>query len=198
MPAVPLPTDYAPFLERLKQRIAQAQVRAALAVSRELIELYWQIGRDIVTEQGRYGWGDGVLERVAADLKVAFPGVEGFSRRNLYRMRAFYLAYPRDEHGEGADQVVPQAVAQIPWGHNALLLEKVKDTNARLWYAAQTAEQGWGRVVLEHQIASGLYERQGRALTNFALTLPPLQSDLAQQVLKDPYNFDLRGHACMT
>src|SRR5689334_4419811 len=106
---------YEEFLKDLKGRIQTAQIRAALAVSRELIELYWQIGREIAERQRQRNWGGSVLDRIALDLRKAFPGIEGFSRRNLYRMRALYMAY-RDE-----SQFVPQAVAQIPWGHNALL-----------------------------------------------------------------------------
>ncbi|NJK46109.1 MAG: DUF1016 domain-containing protein [Pleurocapsa sp. SU_196_0] len=122
---------YESFLRDLKTRIGQTQVRAALAVSRELVALYWQLGKDITEAQSRYTWGDKVLERIAVDLKVAFPGVEGFSRTNLYRMRVFYRAYP---------EIVPQAVGQIPWGHNVVLLEKLKESDQRLWYAHKTFE----------------------------------------------------------
>src|SRR5579871_5842442 len=175
---------YNDFLQEVKSPIQSARVRAALAVSRELILLYWQIGRDIKERQEQHGWGDSVLDRLAADLKASFPGVEGFSRRNLYRMRAFYLAY-RDQ-----PEFVPQVAAQIPWFHNVILLEKVKDEVAREWYIRAAYEYGWSRAILEHQIETDLYGRSGKALTNFERTLPPPQSDLAQQVLKDPYNFD--------
>ena len=169
------------FLQDLKTRIQQTQVRAALAVNRELVGLYWQLGRDITEAQSRYAWGDKVLERIAADLKSAFPGIEGFSRTNLYRMRVFYKAY---------SEIVPQAVGQIPWGHNAVLLEKLKNLDERIWYAQQTLEHGWSRSILELQIRSNLHKRQGKAITNFSSTMPPVQSDLAQQILKDPFNFD--------
>ena len=178
------PAGYADFLADIKSRIQTAQVRAALAVSRELLELYRQIGRDIVTRQQEQGWGRAVIARLAADLQSAFPGIEGFSSRNLERMRAFYLTYP-DEN-----QFAAQAVSQIPWGHNIALFQKVKEPNERLWYAAQTLEHGWSRSILEMQIESRLFERQGKAQTNFERTLPPLQSDMAQALLKDPYNFD--------
>jgi predicted nuclease of restriction endonuclease-like (RecB) superfamily len=181
-----LPKGYEDFLKNLKNRIRQSQIRASFAVSHELITLYWQIGKDLVEAQKQHNWGDNVLGRIASDIKAAFPGVEGFSRRNLYRMRQFYLAYSKDS------EFVPQAVAQIPWGHNAVLLEKVKDLNECFWYAQQTLENGWSRPILELQIQSKLYQRQGKALTNFAATLPPPQSDLAQQILKDPYHFDVR------
>ncbi len=177
-------TEYEIFLSNLKKRIQQTQVKAALAVSQELVVLYWSIGQDIVAAQKEYAWGDKVLEQIALDLKAALPGVTGFSKANLYRMRAFYSAYSNDS------QIVAQAVRQIPWGHNVILLEKIKDPNERLWYAQQTLENGWSRSILELQIQSKLFERSGKAITNFAATLPPLQSDLAQQILKDPYNLD--------
>ena len=173
---------YKLFITELKTRIQTTQVRAALSVSRELITLYWQIGQDIVTAQKQYAWGDKVLERIAKDLQDALPGVEGFSKANLYRIRAFYLSYADES------QFVAQLVRQIPWGHNIVLLQKLKDASQRLWYAQQTLEHGWSRSILELQIKSKLFERSGKAISNFAHTLPPLQSDLAQQILKDPYN----------
>jgi predicted nuclease of restriction endonuclease-like (RecB) superfamily len=175
---------YEEFLANLKSRIGQSQTRAAFAVSHELILLYWQIGQDIVKAQTEYAWGDKVLQQIAIDLKAAFPGVEGFSRTNLYRMRAFFLAY-RDN-----PEIVPQLAGQIPWMHNAILLEKLKTIEERVWYAKKILEYGWSRSILELQISSKLHEREGKAVTNFASTLPPLQSDLASQILKDPYNFD--------
>ena len=175
---------YKLFITELKTRIQTTQVRAALSVSRELITLYWQIGQDIVTAQKQYAWGDKVLERIAKDLQDALPGVEGFSKANLYRIRAFYLSYADES------QFVAQLVRQIPWGHNIVLLQKLKDASQRLWYAQQTLEHGWSRSILELQIKSKLFERSGKAINNFDQTLPPLQSDLAQQILKDPYNFD--------
>ena len=179
-----IPAGYADFLADIKSRIQTAQVRAALAVSRELLELYWSIGREITTRQAAHGWGNSVLLTLANDLQSAFPGVAGFSRTNIYRMRAFYLAY-RDQ---GAN--VPQAVGQLPWGHNVILWEKIKDMAVRSWYAQAAFEHGWSRSILEMQIESHLFERQGKAQTNFERTLPPLQSDMAQALLKDPYNFD--------
>lgn len=175
---------YSAFLEQVKQRIRTAQTRAALAINRELLDLYWSIGREITAQQAAQDWGDNVLPQLAKDLQAAFPGVSGFSRTNLYRMRAFYLAYR--EQGEN----VPQAVGQIPWGHNVILLEKVKDPAVRNWYAQAAFENAWSRNVLEMQIESRLHERQGKAVTNFTHTLPPSQSDLAQALLKDPYHFE--------
>lgn len=178
-----LPDNYAAFLQTLKERIRTAQVRAALAVNKELVLLYWQIGRDILSRQEQEGWGAKVIDTLAKDLKAEFPEMSGFSRTNLLYMRAFADAY-RDE------QIVQQLAGQIPWFHNCVLLDKVKDPTARLWYIQQTIENGWSRAVLEYQIESQLYQRQGKAITNFNQTLPEPQSDLAQQILKSPYNFD--------
>jgi predicted nuclease of restriction endonuclease-like (RecB) superfamily len=175
---------YADFLADVKNQIQTAQVKAALSVSRELVRLYWQIGRDIVTRQQEQGWGQAVIARLAADLQKAFPGIQGFSSRNLERMRAFFLAYPEE------NQFATQAVSQIPWGHNIILFQKIKAPSQRLWYAQGALEHGWSRAVLEMQIESRLHERQGKATTNFSRTLPPSQSDMAQAILKGPYNFD--------
>ena len=180
--------NYKKFITSLKAKIRSAQVKGAIAVNRALIKLYWEIGKEILEKQEQKGWGSNVLERVARDLQNEFPGVEGFSRRNMFRMRAFYQAYEK----------VPQAVAQlddlpifsIPWGHNALILEKVKNTAERLWYAQKTIENGLSRSVLTIWIENDLYRREGKAITNFKAVLPALQSDLAQQTTKDPYIFD--------
>ncbi|MEI2578168.1 DUF1016 N-terminal domain-containing protein [Scytonema sp. PRP1] len=180
---LPLAQEYEEFLGELKERIRQAQVQAALAVNRELILLYWQIGRDILWRQQQQGWGAKVIERLAADLRKAFPEIKGFSSRNLKYMRAFAEAYP-DE------QFVQAPLAQITWYHNIALMEKLKLTEERKWYAYKAIEQGWSRNILVHQIESGLYHRQGKSVTNFDRTLPKPQSELAQQIIKDPYNFD--------
>lgn len=182
-------TDYADFLGQLKQRIRSAQTRAAMAVNAELLALYWDFGREIVERQRRDGWGTSVIDRLAEDLQRAFPGIKGFSARNISRMRTFYLGYAPLA---GDSPILPQAVAKIPWGHHSLILEKVKDTAGRQWYADQALGHGWSRAVLWHHIDTKLYERQGLAekSSNFPRTLPPPQSDLAQEILKDPYAFD--------
>jgi predicted nuclease of restriction endonuclease-like (RecB) superfamily len=209
-PAVPvtgLPAGYAELLDDLKQRIRSAQLKAAVAVNREMIALYWHIGRSIAERQRTEGWGKSVVDRLAMDLQRAFPGTEGFSPSNIWRMRAFYLAWANTilaqpaRETKGAANLAqpardletmdpPPAAVEIPWWHNVILVEKLKDPATRLWYARQTVEHGWSRAVLVHQIESDLFRRQGKAVTNFQATLPPPQSDLAQQVLKDPYNFD--------
>jgi predicted nuclease of restriction endonuclease-like (RecB) superfamily len=178
-----LPTGYDEFLRELKERIRSAQVRAALAVNRELVLLYWQIGREILSQQQQQGWGAKVINQLAKDLKKAFPEMKGFSPRNLKYMRAFAEAYPDETF-------MQQLAAQIPWFHNCVLLDKVKDATERQWYIQKTIEHGWSRSILVHQIELRLYHRQGKATTNFERTLPKPQSELAEQVLKDPYNFD--------
>jgi predicted nuclease of restriction endonuclease-like (RecB) superfamily len=177
------PEGYDGFLVDLKQRIRTAQVRAVLAVNRELVLLYWQIGREILERQDRAGWGAKIIESLASDLHREFPDMKGFSRTNLLYMRAFAQAWPDEPF-------VQQVVGQIPWGHNLRILDLVKTQPEREWYIRQTVQNGWSRNVLVLQIESGLYRRQGKAQTNFSATLPAPQSDLAQQVLKDPYNFD--------
>lgn len=177
------PDTYAQFLADLKGRIQTAQLRASLAVNRELVLLYWQIGRDILDRQERESWGSKVIDRLAADLKRAFPDIKGFSPRNLKYMRAFAEAWP--------DEAIVQAVlAQITWYHNLAILEKLAAPADRIWYAKATIQQGWSRNVLVHQIESGRLHRQAKAVANFDRTLPGPQSDLARDITKDPYNFD--------
>lgn len=176
------------FLNDVKTRIRTAQVKAKLAVNQELVLLYWQIGREILTRQQQQGWGAKVIDQLSKDLQQDFPEVKGFSARNLKYMRAFAQAY-EDE------QIVQQLVAQIPWGHNRYLLDKIKDPEVRQWYILKTIENGWSRSVLVHQIESDLHKRQGSAITNFDRVLPQPQSDLAQALLKDPYHLEFLGIA---
>jgi predicted nuclease of restriction endonuclease-like (RecB) superfamily len=171
---------YQILLRELKLRIRTARLQAALAVNQELILLYWGIGREILERQAREGWGSRVIDRLSADLRRDFPDMTGLSARNLKYMRALAEA-----HSDPA--FVQQVVARLPWGHVVRLLESVKDVTRREWYARQAIEHGWSRNVLVHQIESNLYERQGKALTNFSRTLPAAQSELAQQLIKDPY-----------
>jgi predicted nuclease of restriction endonuclease-like (RecB) superfamily len=177
------PDSYPAFLAELKQRIRSARLQTALSVNRQLILLYWSIGPDILARQQAEGWGSKVIDRLAADLRRAFPEMTGISARNLKYMRAFAAAWPREEF-------VHQVAAQLPWRHNTHLLDAVKSPAQRDWYARQAIQNGWSRAVLIHQIDSGLFARQGSALTNFSRTLPAEQSDLAQQLIKDPYSFD--------
>lgn len=175
----PVPEGYANWLGELKQRIHSAQQRAAQAVNRELVLLYWQIGRDILQRQAEQGWGAKVIARLAHDLKTAFPEMKGFSRANLMYMRSFAEAWPDAV-------IVQQAVGQLPWGHNLVLLARLKQTEQRLAYAQRAVEQGWSRATLEIHIETRLLEREGQAVTNFVDRLPAAGTDLARQALKDP------------
>ncbi len=176
------PVDYAGWLAELKTRIRATRLRVSLAVNVELVMLYWQIGRDILERQAAQGWGARIVDRIAADLRAEFPDARGFSRANLLYMRAFAEAWSEPDF-------VQRVVGRLPWGQNIELLV-VKDPAARRWYAEATLEHGWSRNVLATQITTDLRGRQGSAVTNFARTLPPETSDLAQQALKDPYQFD--------
>ncbi len=180
------PNGYAEWLADLKGRIHTAQQRASLAVNQELVLLYWQIGRDILARQADQGWGSKVIERLAQDLRAAFPDMKGFSPRNLKYMRAFAEAWPDDEF-------VQAVLAQLPWYHQLALLDKLNSPDSRRWYAAEAIKHNWSRNILVMQIESRLLERDGAAITNFEATLPELKSDLARESLKDPYRFDFLG-----
>ncbi|NQZ56921.1 MAG: DUF1016 domain-containing protein [Lentisphaeraceae bacterium] len=181
-----VPEKYSRWLSELKQRIRNSQQKAILAVNTELIKLYWQIGNDILTRQKNEGWGSKVIERLSKDLKSEFPAIKGFSRANMMYMRSFAEAWPDFEE----NPIVQQAVGQIPWSHNLALLGKLKDRDKRLAYTQRIQENGWSRNVLIHQIENKLLERQGNSSNNFKTFLPPAQSELAQETLKDPYIFD--------
>ena len=179
-----IPT-YITILEELKTKIKQAQYKAVISANKEMISLYWDIGETILIQQKRQGWGSKVIERLSQDLFKSFPGMKGFSSRNLKYMRQFARLYP--------DYVIVQeALAQLTWYHIITLMDKIKNENERLWYVSQTIQNGWSRNVLVHQIESSLYQRQkgARKINNFKNTLPASQSDLAQQTIKDPYIFD--------
>ena len=182
-PSMIPPDSYDVFFNDLKKRIDTARVKAALAVNQELILLYWQIGTQILEKQKEEGWGHKVIPRLSKDLKRTYPDMTGFSARNLGYMKRFAEAWPDSS-------ILQQLAAKIPWFHNCVLLEKVKDTEARQWYIQKTVENGWSRNVLSMQIETDLYKRQGDAVTNFERTLPKPQSDLARQMMKDPYSFE--------
>ncbi|MGC1182731.1 PDDEXK nuclease domain-containing protein [Legionella sp.] len=181
-----LDQNYKHFLSGIKERLQTAQIRAAMAANSELIQFYWELGADLIEKQKSHQWGSGFLEQFSHDMRQAFPEMQGFSVRNLQRIKQFAQLYP--------DLLItPQAVAQLPWGHVSLLIHAVKDKLTREWYAQQTIKNGWSRSVLEMQIESELYERQAESskkINNFHRRLPALQSDLANEILKDPYNFD--------
>ncbi|MGV8174500.1 MAG: PDDEXK nuclease domain-containing protein [Methanothrix sp.] len=191
-PALPgrmeMPEHYAAILGQIKERIRSERLRVVMAANASMVLLYWDIGRVILERQEEEGWGAKVIERLSADLREAFPEMQGLSSRNLKYMRAFAAAW-QDR------RIVQEVLAQITWYHNIALLEKVRDQQVRLWYARKGLEEGWSRNVLVMQIESRLHERQGKAITNFSLTLPPGDSDMATQVFKDPYLFDFLGTA---
>ncbi|MBM9488330.1 DUF1016 family protein [Pseudomonas sp. ICBG1301] len=177
------PAGYSDWLTDLKGRIHAAQQRATLAVNRELVLLYWQIGHDILTRQAEQGWGSKVIDHLAQDLRTAFPRMKGFSPRNLKYMRAFAEAWPDSEF-------VQEVLAQLPWYHQLALLDKLPSPETRRWYIAQAIEHNWSRNTLVMQIENRLLERSGKAVSNFEYHLPKPQSDLARESLKDPYRFD--------
>jgi predicted nuclease of restriction endonuclease-like (RecB) superfamily len=184
--------EYSKTLADLKHQIQESQFKAAAAVNHELIYLYWKIGKTIAEKQEKSGWGTKVIEKLAKDLQNAFPGINGFSRTNIFRMRAFYHEY----------KLVPPVVGQfnefehlgvltqIPWSHNIILMEKLDSIEQRLWYATKTIENRWGKRALEDWIDKDIYSRQGKAVTNFSLRLPEPQSTLAKETLCDPYFFE--------
>ena len=174
---------YATLLQTLKTEISQARIRAHLSVNREMISLYWKIGNHILLKQKEEGWGTKVIDNISRDLRREFPEMKGLSVRNLVYMQTFAKAYPDFA-------ITQQPAAQIPWFHNCIILDKVSDREQRLWYTQKTIENGWSRNVLVLQIQSNLYEREAKSINNFQNTLPSLQSDLANQILKDPYKFD--------
>lgn len=180
-----LPTDktYLELLLEVKTKIRAAQIQAMVTVNRQLVLLYWEIGESILERQRLANWGDKILKQLAADLKMEFPNMEGFSMTNLKYMRQFARAYPNFPIGQAP-------LDQLSWYHNITLLQKCPDESQRFWYAAAALEYGWSRDVLVHQIETRLFERQGSAPSNFKATLPKPDSDLAQQTLKDPYIFD--------
>lgn len=180
-------SDYHQWIASLKARLRSVQIKAAIAVQTELLQFYWDLGSDIVERQKSSTWGDGFLKQLSQDLMAEFPDMKGFSRRNLELVRQWYVFWTSFE------PITKQLVSQlcsIPWGHNLAIISKAKTPDEALYYLKNTLEYGWSRNVLVHQIESGLYQREGKAITNFSTTLPVPQSDLAQQVLKDPYVFD--------
>lgn len=184
--ALHLDKDYSGFLYEIKERLQTAQIRAALAVNKELIRFYWELGNELINKQKAHKWGDQFLEQFSNDMRSLFPEMRGFSVSNLKRMRIFAKTYSSFEKS-------PQLVDQLPWGHIGVLLHQVKSSEQREWYVQKVIENGWSRSTLELQIESALFDRQAESnkkTTNFTQHLPPVQSDLANYILKDPYNFD--------
>lgn len=185
MNLINLGESYLATLSNIKQKIRSAQIKAVLSVNSEMLCLYWEIGKTILERQQSEGWGTKIIDRLSQDLQKSFPELKGFSPRNLKYMRKFAKSYPDFT-------IMQQLAAQIPWAHNMVILDKIDDHSKQLWYIQKTVQNGWSRNVLVHQIEINLYERQAlpEKTTNFKNTLPAAQSDLAQEMIKDPYKFD--------
>ncbi len=180
-------SEYYEWINKIKAKIHSTRAKVILSANSELLNLYWEIGKEIVEKQTKADWGSKIIEKIAIDLKHEFPDIKGFSRRNIYAMRQWYLLYSQ------RFEFVPQVVAQIPWGQNRLIITKIKDIDEALFYAQETLKNSWSRDILEIQIEERLYQRQGKAITNFDNVLPEKQSNTAKNILKDPYNFDFLG-----
>ncbi len=178
-----LDKSYVELIHSLKQEISSARIRAHLSVNKEMISLYWKLGKQILDRQQQEGWGTKVIENISNDLRKEFPEMKGLSTRNLKYMQRF----ARELNDQ---KIVQQLAALIPWFHNCIILDKVSDIDQRLWYIQKTIEHGWSRNILSHQIELGLYGREGKSISNFDNVLPAPQSDLANQIIKDPYKFD--------
>ena len=187
-------SEYKSWIGELKQRIRKSQIKAAVKVNTELLQLYWGLGKDILERQKAAQWGDGFLKQLSEDLMIEFPEMNGFSVRNLQQIVKWYSFY--NQEFIITKQVVSQFEQDffsVPWGHHILIMQRCKDMNKALFYVRQVVENNWSRTVLDWQIDSNLYERQGKAISNFKNTLPAPQSDLAQQITKDPYIIDIMG-----
>jgi predicted nuclease of restriction endonuclease-like (RecB) superfamily len=193
--------NYGNILLTLKEKIRQARLRASIAVTAELLNVYWEIGNTISQQEILEGWGAKIVEKLANDLKSEFPDIKGFSARNLRYMRTFALEYPefvilqqnvaKLQESENQTVIILQRiVAKLPWGHNCTLLDKTKLPDERLFYAQKTLQNGWTKNMLSNQLETGLYKHQGALTNNFSDILPAYDSELALQLFKDPYNLD--------
>ncbi|MEI6533267.1 MAG: PDDEXK nuclease domain-containing protein [Candidatus Roizmanbacteria bacterium] len=180
--------EYKSFIEFAKNQIHQRKLKIVNSANVEMIILYWEIGTEILNRQEKFGWGAKVIDTISSDLQKAFPGMNGFSSRNLKYMQKFAKEWKDIE-------IVQRTVAQIPWRSNITLLDKLEDSEERLWYASKVVQNGLSKDVLEHWIMTGVYKREGKSINNFPNSLPPARSDLATQIFKDPYIFDFLGNA---
>lgn len=177
---------YKDFIEEIKENIKKQRYQIVCQANANMICLYWKIGKRIAQKQKEEGWGTKVIDRISFDLKKTFPDMKGFSTRNIKYMQKFAMTW-NDE------TIVQQLVAQLPWGTNIALLDKLSSQEERIWYAKKTLENGWSRNVLIFQIEAGLYKRTGKSVNNFQVALPPVDSDMVNQIFKDPYLFDFLG-----
>ncbi|MBF0100631.1 MAG: DUF1016 family protein [Desulfobacterales bacterium] len=192
--------DYKQFIQDVKQYLQTAQIKAAVSVNRELLNLYWNLAKRIIEKQKQTSWGDGFIKQMSIDLQAEFPQMKGFSKRNLELMRQWYRYWLSDHvivqqlatqlHQSSNHSNDTNLIFQIPWWHNVVIITKIKNKDEALFYVQKTIQNNWSRAVLTHHIESGLYARYGKAISNFEITLPEPNSDLARQIIKDPYNFD--------
>lgn len=189
--------EYKQWLTDLKFRIRNSQIKAALKVNTELINLYWELGKEIVSKQEQSQWGDGLIKQLSSDLQQEFPNMKGFSISNIKYIKQWYLFYYKGI--TIGQQLVGQLentfniqelVSQIPWGHNLRIIAQCKSTEEAMFYIHKTIEYGWSRSILDQHIKQQDYQRTRHSVSNFSRLLPTVQSDLAQELLKDPYNFD--------
>ena len=183
-------SEYANWISELKNRYLNSQVKAAIRVNCEMLQYYWSLGRDIVEMNAEKKWGDKILKSLSDDLKASLPGIKGFSPVNLLYMKNFYLLYKPLSIAPQVVEQLPDFIFQVPWGHHRLLIDKRFDMEKALFFVKKTIENGWSRSLLECFINTDLYERQGKSVNNFTKTLPSITSDLATELIKDPYNFD--------
>ncbi|MEQ1798261.1 MAG: PDDEXK nuclease domain-containing protein [Lacibacter sp.] len=189
-------SSYHQIVEALKEKIRFRRMNAVLTANIQMLALYWEIGNTIKEQESSKGWGAKVVEQLARDLRAEFPDFKGLSARNLRYMRDFSIAWPELSMLQQPvatnvhSSILQQPVAKLPWGHNCLILDKLKLREERLFYAEKTLENNWSRNVLAHQIELKLFQRKGMLLNNFSHTLPAAHSDLAMELFKDPYKFD--------
>ncbi len=179
--------EFASWINSLKKKVQSARQKIAFSINSQLLELYWEIGKEVDSKLKSSNWGTNIIDKISSELISEFPDIKGFSRRNIYAIRQWYLFYSQKY------EFVPQAVAQIPWGHNRLIISKIKDIQIAEFYTEQCLKNAWDRDTLEIQIKSALHTRIGSTSNNFLKTLPDNQSKLANETLKDPYNFDFLG-----
>ena len=198
-----LDKEYKAWVKDLALRYRNSQIKAAVKVNTEQLRYNWLLGRDIVEMNVEQRWGESVITQLSTDLRHALPGVQGLSKSNIYYCKKFYLLYSKEEQlfqqavGKiGSDTSFQQlaGIFEVPWGHHCVIMDKAKgDMDKALFYVRQTVENDWSRAMLLNFISTDMYERQGKALTNFKHTLPDADSELAQEMTKDPYNFAFTG-----
>ena len=179
--------EFITWINILKKKVHSARQKIAFSINSQVLELYWEIGKEVDSKMNQSDWGTTIIDKIAIELTSEFPDMKGFSRRNLYAIRQWYLFYSQKY------KFVPQPVAQIPWGHNRLIISKIKKLEVAEFYTEQCLKNAWNRETLEAQIKSDFYSRNGKSANNFETTLPEIQSKLANETLKDPYNFDFLG-----